>query len=129
MSPVKLCGMTANVKIDLSSNIGISLAIAATSGFLVGYLTSRCISKVSPAQDVPGLQAAGKSDDVCEPETPRSTTPSSTTEVLSENGHHHYNESVRANGNAPDSAGVLKLVIVVRDDLHLVSRQELDIPA
>ncbi len=116
--------MTANVKIDLTNNVGVSLAIAAASGFLAGYLTSRYISKASTAQSAQSLKNVGRSDDVSEPATPRSTAYSSTNEVLCNDGHRHPHEGTKVNGDSPPD---LKLVLIVRDDL--VSPMDLEVRA
>lgn len=108
--------MTANINIELNKNIGVPLAIAGASGFLIGYITSRYLS--GRAAERSSSQRIGNLDDVSESETPRSVTPSSTTESYLENGHQHHQNSVQANGDVPDA---VKLVLIIREDLHLVT--------
>jgi hypothetical protein len=98
----------------LNSKVGISIAAAAASGFLAGYLASRYIQR-SAARHSGSTDALKSTAEVSVPETPRSTCQSSTTGSAGENGHHH--EMTTSDW---DAASDLKLALIVRLDLQMV---------
>ncbi len=111
--------MSANIKVDLSRHVGVSLGLAATAGFAMGY----CLSRVLSASGRASKDCSHSDDASSVLDTPR-TNGSSEADLQRlriQSIQQDYQEGASRNGSDMElGEDFLVLALLVRMDLQLV---------
>lgn len=114
--------MSANIKVDLSRHVGVSVALAATAGFAAGYCLSRFLSASGRTNS--DCNNNGMADASSVPDTPR-TNGSIDTDLQRFGNQFNQQENHPANAwngsSVEEGEDTLVLAFLVRLDLQMVS--------